>query len=120
MRGHQWARLKPGVEAKIRRGAWYRVLRLGSAEAVLEVNRQPTPVPRALLTFAANPPLAWAIVPRSAHSPRLPENWGDTYLVCPACRERAQLLDSRPATQRCSRCNGLFEIHWDEVELQSA
>jgi hypothetical protein len=30
------------------------------------------------------------------------------------------LLEGRPATQRCGRCNGLFEIHWDDVELQSA
>lgn len=120
MRGHQWARLRPGVEGKIRRGAWYRVLRLGAVDAVLEVNRQPTPVPRAWLTFAAHPPLAWAVVPRTPQSPRLPESWGDTYLVCPACRERAQLLEGRPASQRCGRCNGLFEIQWDEVQLQSA
>ena len=120
MRGQEWARLRPGIEGKIRRGAWYRVLKLGPVHAVLEVNRKPTPVPRASLTFAAHPPLAWSVVPRPTQSPRMPQSWGEIYLVCPACRERVQLLEGRPATQRCARCNGLFEIHWDEAELQSA
>ena len=115
MRGHQWARLREGSDLKIRRGAWYRVLRLATRDAVIEVNRQPTTVPRTDLVFAAQPPLAWAVVPRSTPSPRLPDSWGDAYLVCPACRERSQLLEGRPASQRCRRCNGLFEIRWDDA-----
>lgn len=120
MRGQQWARLHTDTDVKIRRGAWYRVLRLGAVDAVLEVNRRPTSVPRAYLSFAAHPPLAWTVVRRPRSSARLPETWGDSYLVCPACRERAQVLDSRPVSQRCQRCNGLFEVHWDDVQLQSA
>ena len=120
MRGQQWARLLPGIATQIRRGAWYRVLQLGPIDAVLDVNRHPMPVPRAWLSFSAAPPREWAVVPRPAHAPRLPADWGDAYLVCPACRERARLLPSRPATQRCGRCNGVFQVHCDDVARQSA
>lgn len=112
MRTQRWARLHSELDVKIRRGAWYRVLELGPRDAVLEVNRHPVRVPRQYLRLSHQPPLAWAVVPRPSRSPRMPPSWGEAYVVCPACRERAPLLEGRPPGQRCQRCNGYFEIAW--------
>lgn len=120
MQPTRWARLHNDVDYQIRRGAWYRVLKLGPVDAVLEVNRKPTPVPRAFLEFAARPPAMWTLVPRPERDSRFPSSWGEVYAVCPNCRERAQLLEGRPAGQRCQRCNGYFEIAWDEAQLRTA
>jgi hypothetical protein len=111
----QWARLTADVDIKIRRGAWYKVLRLGPLEAVLDVNRKPTPVPRQYLRLTPQPPQAWSLVQRPSRSARLPQSWGQVYAVCPNCRERAPLLEGRPANQRCHKCNGFFAIAWDEA-----
>ncbi len=46
----QWARLQTeSDEVKIRRGAWYKVLKLGPVEVVLDVNRKAIPIPRIYL-----------------------------------------------------------------------
>src|SRR5213080_4776256 len=37
MPAFQWARLKENVETPLRRGAWYRILKLTSSEAALDV-----------------------------------------------------------------------------------
>src|SRR5207253_74620 len=39
----QWARLQVDVNCRVRRGAWYRVADLTSAEARLDVNREQIP-----------------------------------------------------------------------------
>jgi hypothetical protein len=108
----QWARLRPTEAGHIRRGAWYRVVKLTATEAVLDVHGKPTPFPRQSLEIQAERPKQWAIVPRPARSPRLPMTWGARYGVCPNCRERAQ-LDEHATSMRCPKCNGHFEIHWD-------
>ena len=41
----RWARLESDVNCRLRRGAWYRVAGLTSAEATLDVNREQVPVP---------------------------------------------------------------------------
>ncbi len=115
-----WARLEADVNVNIRRGAWYRVLRLSAREAVLEVNRVPTPVERSFLRLSNHPPQAWTVVPAPQHSVRFPLSWGEAYGVCPSCRERAPLLEGHPSGQRCQRCNGYFAIDWDEAYLRTA
>ena len=122
MSNPQWASLQSsGAEdAKIRRGAWYRVLRLGPVEIVLEVNRKPLSVPRVTLRLAPAVPQAWSVVHRPKRAPRLPPSWGDEYIVCPSCRERAPLSADRPTHQRCHKCNGYFPIAWPSDARQSA
>lgn len=111
----QWARIRPSESGHLRRGAWYRVVRLSAAEVVLDVNGKPTPVPRPTVEIMPNPPSRWAVVPRPARSPRLPMTWGPRYVVCPNCRERARLGDDHPTSMRCPKCNGYFEIAWDNA-----
>src|SRR2546427_1141530 len=45
----QWARLRARTTCPLRRGAWYRVVQLTDAEAILDVNGRPLSVPRAFL-----------------------------------------------------------------------
>src|SRR2546427_7430843 len=45
----QWARLKANIKCALRKGAWYRILKLTSADAVLDVKGKPVPVPRGSL-----------------------------------------------------------------------
>ena len=118
----QWASVDADKvdDTKIRRGAWYRVLKLGPVEIVLEVNRKPLPVPRVLLRLSQDVPQQWAVVHRPKRAPRLPPSWGDEYLVCPNCRERAPFGADRPSHQRCHRCNGYFPIAWPDSARQSA
>jgi hypothetical protein len=100
----------------LRRGAWYRILRLTSMEATLNVTGKPVPVPRAQLQLSSEPALRWTVVPAPKSAPRFPSAWGPRYAVCPNCRDRAPLL-GEPATMRCQRCNGLFDVAWDEPHL---
>jgi hypothetical protein len=116
----RWASLNRDVNVNIRRGAWYRVLRLGAHDAVLEVNRRPLSVPRNYLSLSLQPPRSWTVVPRPLRSARLPPSWGDAYAVCPACRERAPLPAGRPRAQRCRRCNGFFTIAWTDASQRTA
>ena len=115
----QWARLQADVNIRLRRGAWYRILKLGAAEVVLEVNRQPLSVTRTLLQIVQVPPSRWSVVPAPRNARRFPASWGERYAVCPACRARSP-LEGRPTTMRCTRCNGLFEVAWNEPYLMSA
>jgi hypothetical protein len=115
----QWARLRSNVDVKLRRGAWYRILKLGAVEAVLDVNRQPLPVARGLLQIVQEPPRRWSVVPAPQNAVRFPTSWGPRYGVCPACRGRSP-LQGEPTTLRCTRCNGLFEVAWNEPYLLSA
>ncbi|MGH7536999.1 MAG: hypothetical protein ACREMF_00050 [Gemmatimonadales bacterium] len=113
MPAQQWARLQSDVNVKLRRGAWYRILKLGPLEAVVEVNRRPMAVARTLLQIVQAPPTRWSVVPAPHNALRFPAGWGERYAVCPSCRGRAP-LEGRPANLRCSRCNGLFDVAWDE------
>ncbi len=110
----QWARPRWDVEGPLRRGAWYRVVRLTPLEAVVDINGNPVSLPRSSLQFASTPPAHWTVVPRPRNAgARLPLNWGPKYGVCPNCRERARLA-TNAAGMRCPRCNGFFDIGWDD------
>jgi hypothetical protein len=114
----QYARLQTDVPCKLRRGAWYRVLRLAAVEAVLDVARRELAVPRAYLQIVPTPPQRWTVVPVPPDALRVPASWGQKYGVCPNCRTRASVL-GQPPRLRCERCNGLFDVAWDESYLQS-
>ncbi|MGE5760864.1 MAG: hypothetical protein ACM37V_10975 [Gemmatimonadota bacterium] len=115
----QWARLQTDVNVKLRRGAWYRVIKLGAVEAVLDVNRKPLSVTRTLLQIVQAPPSRWSVVPAPRNALRFPTSWGKQYGVCPACRGRSP-LEGHPSMMRCTRCNGLYEVAWNEPYLLSA
>lgn len=108
----QWARLNTDVQCDLRRGAWYRVVQLRSLEAVLDVHGKRIVLGRRFLDVAARPPAEWAIIQRPRNAVRIPPSWGESYAVCPNCRNRAP-VSGRPSKMRCGRCNGLFEISWD-------
>ncbi|HEY3279230.1 MAG TPA: hypothetical protein VGJ83_01855 [Gemmatimonadales bacterium] len=112
----QWARLKADVDYHIRRGAWYRVVQLTPRDVTLDVRGKHVAIPRAAVEIVPEPPLRWTVVPRPRNSVRLPQGWGAEYAVCPGCRERAHLID-RPVSLRCPKCNGLYDVAWNEPYL---
>lgn len=108
----QWARPHPDVNRGLRRGAWYRVIGVTPDEVVLDVNRTPRPVPRAVVEIVATPPQRWSVVPRPPDAVRVPDGWGDRYAICPACRNRS-VIKGHPTGMRCPRCAGTFQVAWD-------
>ena len=112
MAGMRWARLRVDLNLPLRRGAWYRIHEVGLLQTVLEVNHRPLRVPSAFLQLVETPPRKWTVVPRPAGAVRMPQNWRQ-YVVCPSCRERVQ-LERRPSAIQCPRCNGIFEVGWDQ------
>src|SRR5437016_3597204 len=86
----QWARLKADVKSPLRRGAWYRILKLTPADAILDVRGKPVSVRRGDLQLSPTPALRWSVVASPKNSPRFPTSWGPRYAVCPNCRERAR------------------------------
>lgn len=115
----QWARLKEQVKSPLRLGAWYRILKLTPTEATVDVKGKSVPVARAHLQLSPTPGMRWSVVPAPTNAPRFPTSWGRQYAVCPNCRDRAQLV-GQPASLRCHRCNGLFEVAWNERSTASA
>ena len=109
----QWARLKAEYDCPLRRGAWYGVLSASRNEAVLDVNERPLPVPLRVLEVVSDSPRRWSVVERPKGSLRIPSGMSDTYAVCPNCRERVP-LGGTPPVMRCRRCNGVFEVDWDQ------
>ena len=79
----QWARLKANIKCILRKGAWYRILKLTSADAVVDVKGTPVSVPRGSLQLAPAPALRWSVVPSPKDAPRFPTAWGTKYSVCP-------------------------------------
>jgi hypothetical protein len=57
-----YARLRENVNIRLRRGAWYRVLKLQDLEAILDVNGRPRTVATALLEIVKQPPPRWTVV----------------------------------------------------------
>jgi len=110
----QWARLKADVKCALRKGAWYRILKLTPTDVVLDVKGKPLSLPRGQLQLSPEPALRWSVVASPKHTARFPATWGSSYAVCPNCRDRAQ-LEGRPASMRCRRCNGSFEIAWSDA-----
>ena len=112
----QWARLKANIKSVLRKGAWYRILKLTPSDAVVDVKGKPVSVPRGSLQLSPTPALRWSVVPSPKDAPRFPIAWGAKYAVCPNCRDRAQ-LEGHPENLRCHRCNGFFEVAWNEPYL---
>ena len=110
-----FARLQADVDVKIRRGAWYRVLDLSDLEAVIEVNKRPMTVLRAMLEIQQRPPLRWTVVPHPKQSRR--PILGVEYGVCPSCRTRAP-LPKKARELQCPRCKQEYEVNWGEEYLK--
>ena len=109
----QWARLPANVNCQLRRGGWYRVLRMASVEAILDVNSGPVPVLIPFLEIIHTPPRRWTVVARPANAVNMPPSWGNEYAVCPSCRHRQQLA-GHAKNLTCERCQGEFAVAWDE------
>ncbi|HET7789222.1 MAG TPA: hypothetical protein VFK78_00330 [Gemmatimonadales bacterium] len=109
----QWARLQADVNIRIRRGAWYKVKEIGELNAVIEVNKRPVSVLKALLEIVDRPPPKWTMVHAPGNSRAAP---ADRYGVCPACSERA-VVRKRARRFRCPHCKWEFEVAWDEGYL---
>src|SRR6267143_4600132 len=106
MRAAQWARLRTPARCGLRWGAWYPVMGLTPREARLWVRGRAITLARSLLELRSTPPREWTVA-QTARSP-------DPYLVCPGCRHRARVPDSRVGTLRCPRCNEQFTIAWED------
>jgi hypothetical protein len=85
---------------------------------MLDVNRTPVTVPRRLLETVTVPPRRWSVVARPRDAVRLPKDWGDRYLTCPGCRNRAPTR-GQPLALRCVRCGGVYSVGWDEFDLMA-
>src|SRR5207244_1605150 len=84
----QWARLKADVKCALRKGAWYRILKLTSTEVVLDVRGKPLSVARGQVQLSSEPALRWSVVPSPKHTARFAASWGARYAVSPNCRDR--------------------------------
>ena len=113
MIGTQWARLRAEASVPLRRGAWYRILRLTATDAVLDVHQRIVNVPLALLQVAPRPPSVWTVVPRPPSARNLPSSWGPRYAVCPNCHARSP-LPKGPVSMRCTSCSGVFDVGWGD------
>lgn len=107
------------MRSVLRRGAWYRVLSLGSDVAVVDVDNAPVRVARGDLEVTETRPSRWTIVPRPRDAEKLPESCGAFYAVCPNCAARAP-VGRPPGEKRCTRCEQSFEVAWDERYLRDA
>lgn len=114
-----WGQLKGDENRGLRRGAWYRVVKLTPGEAVLDVNRKSVPLDRAALHLVSAPPQAWTVVRRPSDAKGVAAAMGERYAVCPSCRNRVALKGSPPSA-RCPRCAGSFRVAWDEWFVQPA
>ena len=108
-----WARVRARTTSPLRRGAWYRVLQLTPAEAVLEVNGRSLGVPRPFLQVLPIRPRLWSVVARRRGATAPPPSWGPRYGVCPRCAARAPLPD-RAISMRCPACSFAFVIGWSD------
>jgi hypothetical protein len=113
-----WARLQADVNCKLRRGAWYRLIKAQGLAAVVDVKGTPVPVVRAFLQMSATPPRKWTVVTRPRNVP-LSVQMGDFYAVCPSCRDRVPLR-GKPGRLLCGRCSVEFAVDWDEHYLLPA
>src|SRR5436309_2508953 len=119
MRVVRWARLQSAAPCGLRLGAWYPVTGLTAREAQVQVRGRVLMVPRSLLELRTTPPLEWTVAPGGTDGARGLARVRDDYLVCPNCRHRDDLPDARVPRMRCSRCNEVFSIAWDERYLRT-
>jgi ribosomal protein S27AE len=112
-----YARLREDVNIRLRRGAWYRVLKVEGLKAILEVNGRHVLVASALLEIVKRPPPRWTVVTQDASGARkAPPALAERYGVCPSCTERAPLA-KHVRRLRCPYCKYEFEVAWDEAYL---
>ena len=104
-----WARVVGDVNVRVRRGAWYEVIRLTPDAALLDVNRQTCNVPRSAVQVQTVRPREWSVVTRPYDAVDIPNSWGSRYGVCPRCSVRAALKDQETEMQ-CPGCKGVFSI----------
>src|SRR6266516_769469 len=76
MQTFQWARLNENVKTPLRRGAWYRILKLTSSEATVDVKGKPVSLPRGELQLSPTPAQRWTVVPAPKNAPRFPASGG--------------------------------------------
>jgi DNA-directed RNA polymerase subunit RPC12/RpoP len=114
MPGIRWARLQVDANIRLRRGAWYKVLKEEGFDLIIEVNRRPVRALRALFEVRDRPIPRWTIVAAKAgkKSPM-----SGHYAVCPSCNERTN-VKGKPKRLACTRCRSEFEVAWDEVYLR--
>ena len=108
-----WARLGQDKACELRRGAWYRVVRVKPGGVVIAVGQDEKTVPRQFVELVTARPRRWSVIERGQGSFSLLAKWGKHYIVCPSCRRR-QAPTNRPQSMRCLGCNELFDIAWDE------
>src|SRR3989440_9856568 len=118
MQAFQWARLKENVKTPLRRGAWYRILKLTSMEATVDVKGKPVSVPRGELQLSPTAAQRWSVVPAPKNAPRFPATWRARDAGCPNCRDRSR-LEGEASSMRRQRCNGLVDIAWYEPDIAS-
>ena len=112
-----WARLRVDINCALRRGAWYRVLRLSRDKVMLDVTHEHVPMPRRLVKTVFARPSRWTVVPRPSDAINLPSDWGTRYAVCPACQGRAP-ISGYSLELPCPHCRGVFDVAWDEHYLK--
>jgi hypothetical protein len=112
-----YARLREDVNIRLRRGAWYRVLKVEGLKAILQVGGRHVLVASALLEIVKRPPPHWTVVTQTPGKfGKAPRGLGERYGVCPSCGERVP-LGQRVRRLRCSSCKFEFAVGWDEGYL---
>jgi hypothetical protein len=104
-----WARVVGDVNVRVRRGAWYEVIRLTPEAALLDVHRQTMNVPRSAVQVLLVRPREWSVVARPYDAVDLPIAWGPRYAVCPRCSCRASLSEGS-VDMRCPACREAFSV----------
>src|SRR2546426_2720550 len=82
MQTFQWARLNENVKTPLRRGAWYRILKLTSSEATVDVKGKPVSLPRGELQLSPTPAQRWTVVPAPDRKSTTSELQSPCNLVC--------------------------------------
>jgi hypothetical protein len=112
-----WARVRAGMDCPLRRGAWYRVVELTTAEAVLEVHHRLIRVPRTFVQILPLRPPLWSLVRRRPDD-AAPAAQEQRYAVCPSCSSRRPMIDAS-ITLRCARCGGVFAVAWSDSQWRA-
>ena len=104
-----WARVVGDINVRLRRGAWYEVVRLTPDAAILDVDQRTLSIPRGAVQIVTARPHQWSVVPRPYDAVDLPISWGSQYGVCPRCRSRAQ-IKAGVTEMRCAHCENTFPV----------
>ena len=93
---------------RLRRGAWYPVLSVGTEDVVLVARHKPVVVPRSCVgEIVTTRPSRWTIVPRA---------WGGPYAVCPNCAKRV-VVNRSSGNMPCRGCHAWFELEPDPAAV---